>query len=296
MNSGNDKRPGQCRKCEQLAVWYPTRALTDEEKSLVEGHAAECASCAELLGFVIGFHETLVEAFSGHPDPETLVQFAEDPAIMTPSARAIVETHIEACSECRAEIEMLHAVDLAAGADDGSLARSGSASSRSAEATSRLSRWREIFSSLVLRPAAAAVYLIVAVAAIGLLISRVDRSSDAIGVLGGVSVLSDEAGVVRGAGSSPGVTTIEAEVAGFLLLELTGPDIELSDDDQYEVRIIGGGGSEPVYAKSISGGAFSYNYTLCLFLQGGTLEPGEYRVRVIDPEGSVIFSSSLAVE
>lgn len=296
MNRENDGKSDQCRVCERLAVWYPIQSLTANEKRLVEAHTAECAACAGLLDFVQDFSGMLAETFSAHPEPDVLVQFAENRDAMDAVVREAVETHLESCSECRYEIGMLEAVDHGAEAADNSMARPEGTTHHFFGTAGTEHRWWKMLFGTMLRPAAAAVYLVIAVVAVGLLLSRTEHSRDTAGVLGGVSILSDETGAVRGAGLESRATIIPADSSTFLLLELTGFDAAPVAGDRYEVRITVHGATEPVLVKSVTGGTFSDNYTLCLFLQRGALEPGEYSVDIVNPASRSIFRSLLTVE
>lgn len=296
MNSDNENIDDKCRICEELAVWYPTGSLTADEKCLVEEHVAECDSCRNLLHFVREFSEDVAEAFSPHPGADMLVLFAEDRDALSPEERKRVETHIASCRECRAEIGMLEIVEIDAGSEGDRAVSRGSGAGRIKGKKGAGSSWWEIFSRVVLSPAAAAAYIVMILVAAGLLLSRPDPPRDKEGVLGGVSILPDQTDAFRGESQGPGGTTIKADRPEFLLLELTGFDGDPAHGDRYEVRITADGSPNPVFLQSITGSEFSDDYTICIYLASGTIARGEYVVEVLDPEGQGIFRSLLTVE
>jgi hypothetical protein len=220
---------------------------------------------------------------------------------MESAARASVESHLQMCGECRTELAMVEAVDQAEPAEDPVKSPSTKMAHEPADTVGVIRRWWDIVAGGLLRPAAAAVYLVIALAAIGLFISRPDRTgSNGAGgpdrVLGGVAILSDENGVVRGGGAPSNGTTIGANDSRFLLLELTGLDAPPDLDDVYTVRIADYDGNVASFSKTVTGAVFVENFTLCLFLDRGALPLGRYVVDVTDPDGNNVFRSSLTVE
>jgi hypothetical protein len=196
---------------------------------------------------------------------------------------------------------MLEAVDQSEPAEDTAKSSSRRLSHHPADVVGQSRRWWDIFAGGMLRPAAAALYLAIAVVAVGLLFFRPERgglsgAGVTEGVLDGVTILSDESGVVRGGDVRNIITTIRSEGQRFLLLELTGLDAPPKPDDVYTVQIAGRGAADSVLSRTVTGAAFSENFTLCLFLEHDSLEPGEYVVDVIAPDGNRVFRSSLTVE
>ncbi len=300
MNGDNIPQDNECRAVQELLVWLPTGSLISEEKQRVERHAESCASCTELLGFASDFKAILVEEFPAHPDAAALVDFTENRVAMDSAVRSGIEGHLEVCRECRDEVEMLETVDRTAPAEDVAAPRSRQLSHKPVGASDEGRRWWDVFAGAMLRPAAAAVYLVIAVVAVALLMTtrpdRVVLDRDAGGVLGGVTIVSDQSGAVRGVESSFEPATLESGKAQFLLLELTGLDAPPMPKDMYTVRIENLHVDGSVWQMSVAGRAFSANYTLCLFLEPGSLEPGEYDVDVVAVGGEGVFHSTLFVE
>jgi hypothetical protein len=161
----------------------------------------------------------------------------------------------------------------------------------------------------------AAVYLVVAVVAIGLLLGQpgglldhgAPRSDRGLGVasdpgavpgtIGGIVILADEMGRVRQSGRGEArVALIEADQSQFLLLELTGLEAPPADDDRYTVSLLPENSTEPVLETVVRGEIFSETYTLCLSMKAGALAPGRYTVTVADPEGTIVYRSSINAE
>ncbi len=298
MSGGNISQDGECGVIQELLVWMPTGSLTSLENQKVEAHVAKCEACAELLGFASEFKSILVEEFPAHPDAAALVDFVENRAAMDSSVRKGIEKHLEICRECQDEIEMLETVERTASVEDGVESRSRQVSHRSVREDVYGRRWWEIFLGAALRPAAAAVYLVIAVVAVGLLMTRPDRGDfdgDSRGVLGGVTIVSDEMGAMRGGESTFEAASFEADEAQFLLLELTGLGAPPVPNDMYTVRLVQAG-TDLVWERSVTGRVFSENYSLCLFLAPGSLEPGQYDVDVVDVSGGGVFHSTLLVK
>jgi len=256
-------------------------------------------SCKELLEFASDFKAILVEEFPAHPAAALLVDFTENRAAMDSAVRVGIEEHLEICRECRDEVEMLETVDRNASVEEPAALRSQELSHQPIGARDEGRRWWEIFTGAMLRPAAASAYLVIAVVAVGLLMTRPDRvvfDGDAGGFLGGVTIISDESGAVRGVESSFEIATLESGKAQFFVLELTELDAPPMPDDMYTVRIMKRHDSGSVWQRSVPGRTFSDNYTLCLFLAPGSLGSGEYDVDVLDHSGEAVFHSTLFVE
>lgn len=299
-----------CQECQQLVAWYPTSSLSDAERRQVEEHAGGCAECSKLLEFASDFKNKLVATAASHPAADSLVAYAENCDGMEPSERAAVEVHLGVCGECQSEVEMLETVDQEDPAKENVEMRSRQTSGRQADGMGSAHRpgfgdakpsWWDILTGAAFRPAAAAVYLAIAVVAVGLLVSKLDPGEtsgvgDLGGVLNGVTILGDESGAVRAVDSKSSITTIDSGKVCFLLLELTELDTPPAPGDEYVVRITRDGAPDASFKKTIDGAEFSDNYTLCVFLQHGVLDPGEYDVDVIRADGDRVFRSTLIVE
>lgn len=307
LTGERDDNKNTCETVRELIAWYPGGTLGESERACVDEHTAVCPACADLLRFAAGFKDRLDAVYSRHPAAEALVRFVEDRSSMDPHEAYVIEQHLGICRECRDEASMLEAVDR-------SLAEEAATTAGRPETAPPTSPLRTLWDALkggLLRPAPAAVYLVVAVVALGVLLLRpagpIERGAGRTGVdvhtgsvpgtLGGVVILADETDRVRGeAGRDFTAARIDAAAPQFLLLELIGLEAPPADDVSYSVALRREGSDEPAFHTTARGALFSDNYTLCLSLEAGALMPGRYIVEVIDPAGTALFRSSVIVE
>lgn len=310
MDAGSSESRDECERIGEMAVWLPSGTLEPSERAEVERHVARCPACAELLEFASKVKDTLIMQVSPHPDPDALVCFAEARAKMDSDVRREIENHLAMCPDCREEVAMLEAVDRESAGEvpRAMVARRGRADRRGAASGFR--RFWEKLRASVLRPVPAAVYLVLAVVALGLYLTGpsreggiaidgggrggVEGSSGISGTLGGTVILPDETSRLREPGARPPEPTeVEAGRAQFILLELVGLKSAPAENDIYTVEVIEDRSGGTVLTAPVAGREFRDNYTLCLFLGEGGMAPGLYTVRVIAPGGDTVFRSSM---
>jgi anti-sigma factor RsiW len=295
-----------------LIAWFPSSALDQQQRSRVQRHVAGCSACADLLGFACQIKDRLRERQSVHPQADVLVDFVENKRGLEPQECALLEEHLADCSECKRQVEMLQVVQDELTAADASPAAAGRAvAGRSGRVSSKGAFWSALAARL-LSPAPAAVYLALAVVALGLHLVRTPRDAVepsgqvagarglpagrglATGAVSGAIILPDESDRVRQPPATARSTVrIASDEPQILLLELTGLESPPLADALYTVEVLGEGLREPVLTAGIAGRAFQENYTLCLPLAASALAAGRYVVRIVTPEGLVIFRSTL---
>lgn len=301
MDDSSTHNDGECGATQELIAWYPTRVLDERERRLVDEHAAECEACGDLLRFSSDLQKTLQEQYARHPAAAELVGFVEDKSSMTQHQRSAIEDHLNVCPSCKEQAVMLETVGRDASRED---------ETRGAEVrrppttigTRRPGFW-EVLRGGLFGPVPAAVYLAVALLAVGLHVfgpgGWVDvspRTDLTTGALGSVVILPDETDRVRqSGGSETEVTSIDAASPQFLLIELTGLAAPPPAADVYTVEFLREDASVPVWEAEASGRTFRDNYTLCLSLGALALAPDRYLVRVVDPGGDVVYRSTLVV-
>jgi anti-sigma factor RsiW len=309
MTDTGTRADRDCSRFREWVVWYPTGTLAADEIRRVEDHAARCPDCAALLDFSSGLRDRLVALHASHPETENLVVFAEDPDAIDDRQRAQLEEHLAACPDCAAELAMLGEIDRGE-----TVGRSADAGRRPVLAGGQpgwLARVWEFLAGGLLRPVPAAVYAVVALAAVGLYVFRpADRSGAVLlgpdrpagaapspGFVVGVELLADEADRVRQAVPlSTRITRIDPDEPQFLLLELTGLKESPAAGETFSVEILAAGSDTPRLTATAEGRLFRDDHALSLYLPAGTLAPGEYGVLVRDPAGEIVFRSSLAAE
>lgn len=315
MSSTRFNSKDKCSPVQELIAWYPGGSLDTNECALVEEHAAECSRCAALLRFVSEFKEVLIEKWAYHPSADALVSYAENRAAMDLHQRSLIDDHIAACSDCREQVAMLEKIETS-GLEETSRTEVNSAvRDSSGDALSRLRDFWESLKGGVLRPVPAAVYLTVAVLALGFHIFRSNGQSTRPGgerhgeiglaavaesiptTLSGVVLLPDETYRPRrpDLGTTAGVR-VGTDRAQLLLLELTNLEDPPKEDQTYTVEIQRNGSAAREFVGTVMGREFRDNYTLCLSLSAGALEPGVHVVRVNDPDGKAIFRSTVIAE
>jgi hypothetical protein len=297
MNNSMHENDGGCQAVEELIAWYPTGTLAEDERRRVEMHTDECASCADLLRFTGDLKGVLLESFSPHTEAELLVSFVEDRESLGAEQRVAIEGHLTTCADCREQADVLETVGRSVGQDEFVESRVP----RTPEAivgaeTQRRGFWESLWGGL-LKPVPAAVYLVVALLAVGLhLLRPVERAGDVSQQPSGVVILPDETNRVRQLGGEENDgTPIDASQPQYLLLELTGLESPPLAGDVYIVEFRSVDSAGPVLTASIKGAAFRDNYTIGYSLGAGVLEPGRYVVAVIDPDDQPVFRTSLVV-
>lgn len=315
MTHDDDIREAECGTVRELVVWYPTRALDANERRLVEEHSARCAACTALLRFAAEVKAIVVEKSALHTDPALLVAFAEGAADLGAAEREAVKRHLAACMECREQVDMLREVERATVGE-----KAEALAEERARATARLEDgssaelgaggWRgfwDLLAGTLFRPVPAAIYMVLAIVATVLLVGEPGEwgpdydgrpGTGAIfpGKLGGVVILGDEAGRVRASGDRGGEEiTLDRGESHFLTLELTGLGAPPEAGDTYTVEFIDERTGERSYATAVRGDAFQENYTLGMLLEREAMPAGRYVVRVLDPRGEIVFSSSFAL-
>ncbi len=301
-----------CAGVQELIVWYPGNALDEDERRLVEEHAARCATCANLLRFAADFKEILLEKHSPHPQADALVRFVEDKAALNSPQRSAIESHLAICPACREQANMLEAVERSLSSDE-DLQRSRAPARKLIDGTGARRRGiLDVLKGGLLRPVPAAIYLVVAVLAVGLHVFRhggrtnedarrgvggttIRTGSDIVpGVLGGVVILPDEIARVRQPGRERAVgVPVDASSSEFLLIELTSLESPPAEDGLYTVEFVREDSGTLALVAKTKGRDFRDNYTLCFFLKSGSLTPGVYVIRVIDPTGNAVFRSTI---
>lgn len=301
-----------CDLVRELIAWYPGGTLDEGERACVEEHVAGCPACADLLRFTSDFKDRLREEYSHHPDAEALVCFVEDKSSMNPTEVSFIEQHLGICQECREQASMLETVDRSIAEEE---TAESSVSRVPGEKAGPISPMHTLWDTLktgLLRPVPAAIYLVVALVAIGLLVRQpvgwIDRGAErersrigvdsgtgsVPGALGGIVILPDETDRVRQTGQDEFVAPrIDAGAAQFLLLELTGLEAPPAEEALYSVVLLREGAGEPAFRTTVRGNVFSENYTLCLSLPAEALTPGHYVVEVTGPGGVTVFRSSI---
>jgi len=316
----NDARNGTAPVCagiREALVWYPTGSLSEEERRRIAAHVAVCPECAEMLQFVTGFKAEIEEGPSPHPDPETLVLYAEDPQAVPASERSLIESHVKSCPTCAQELLLLSEVerDLAAGGAAIEDTRAAAATGRKMEQPSRAPRageprvgetlralWRTVSSS-VLRPVPAAVYLVAAVIAVVAAIqqrpvvsgpSGVGVSEGAAAHAGSVLILPDQRGNLRSVSPADrAIPALDLAARRFVNLEFTELASPPDPGAVYRVAFTASGDARPALEMAVPGSNFAENYTLCLVLPPRVVPPGTYTVSVSAPDGEEVFRSLL---
>lgn len=306
MKDAHENR-NECRRIEELIVWYPAGTLDDDEKRMVEEHLARCPACAESLSIAAGLRDLLVEGYSPHPSPGSLVAYTEGETSIDTRRREEIRRHLALCEDCSGQVSILEAVerDLSA-AESPQPIRAGRLEDENAGGTRSRSSIAAVLSFLF-RPVPAALYLAVALTAVGILVlrsdrfegsagpSRADRSGRVPGGAAGITILADETASMRGlrTGSAP-VPAIGPDSLRYLMLELTDLESPPEPGAVYALMIVDDD-DRMVVGDSITGAMFADTYTICLPVDAYLLSPGRYLVLVTDPAGRTIFRSSFDI-
>ncbi len=294
-----------CDDLSELVAWYPNGSLEVEERRRVEAHVATCAACADILQFATATREVTVALATAHPEPEQLVAFAEDALAIAAAPRADLHAHLAICDCCATELATLQQIDRL----DASNQLAGSDSAEGADSAVPTSRQlvgglRDWWSRLLAAAAqpAPAIYLAGAAAVILVLLlqpgDRLELSAPggSGGLVSGVVLLPDDGGTLRGGEvTAAPLTEIDGEQPPILLLELTNLITPPPPDDLYRIVITGATSSNPVWNGVARGAVFEQTYTLCLMLEPGTLAVGQYRIAVLDPDGTPVYRAPLVV-
>lgn len=306
MRDSKDHQTNGCDSVGELIVWYPGTTLDSEERQRVESHVASCPACAGLLRFASEIKELLVERPSPHPAADLLVSFVENKVALNRRQRFEVEAHLAACANCQKQAEMLEAVDREDRGDAAIRPAVSNATGEGGAWWTRARRFAGSFGGGLLKPVPAALYLVVAIVAFGLLLARPDGregvlvgGDTGVGAAGGptgVIIVPDETGRVRqpGADASEGLR-IDGSSPQLLLIELTGLTAPPRDEDIYTIEFRDASTARPLLTAAIEGRAFGENYTIGYVLGTGALPTGRYIVVVLDPAGGVVYQSSLTV-
>jgi hypothetical protein len=306
MPDSNDHKTNGCESVEELIVWYPSPTLVGEERQAVEAHVASCSKCAGLLRFASDIKEMLVERPSPHPAADVLVSFVENKSALNRRQRFEVEAHLAACGDCQKQSEMLEAVERDDRGDESIRPTVSTATFEGAGWWSGVQRFVGSLGGGLLKPAPAALYLVVAIVAFGLLISRPgdrdstrggrDAGAGLVGGATGVIIVPDEMGRVRepGAAESEGLR-IDGSRPQLLLIELTGLTAPPRGDTIYTIEFRDASTARPLLKSTIEGRAFDENYTIGYALNPNALPPGRYIVVVFDALDHVVYQSSFAV-
>lgn len=314
MNGTEGRADVDCGDVRELVSWYPTQDLSKEERQRVEEHVAACPSCSDLLRFAADLKEHQLAVKPSHPDPDNLVAYAEDPDSISPDERSRIEEHLPVCAECRHEKTILETVDRVT-SGDAPLPETAKARSGPKLRLALVERLRNLWDSLVgtlLRPIPAAAYLTVAVCAVLILLVRpagerepmtqpgaregITARTDA--VIESVVILYDRNGDLRGGlvEATRPIPTMDSGRGQFLLLEFTNLEISPQAEGLYQVKVAEEGSAKSFWQGIVKGESFIENYTLGLWLEPKTLEPGRYVVSVLNPADELIFRSNLIVQ
>jgi hypothetical protein len=297
-----------CDSVRELAVWRVSGDLGNEEHRLVDEHLRQCDSCGDFFRFASSIKERMDEV-AAHPAVEMLVRYAEDPAAVDAERAGPLEEHLLLCRACMEELEILQAVQKdevptnVLPHEAGQEARPASSAYRPPQGF-----WHVLIRTL-LHPAPAAGYLAAALTLTGLLLFRPERETEhaphGVGPMGGPAVpsvigpvvrLADERYEVRDGAHRPrDVQTVDGSRPQFLLLEFADLEQPPEAEATYKVSITAKGAGTPAWVATVKGAEFRENYTLCLSLQPGTLQPGEYLLATTDSAGIVILQGALEV-
>ncbi len=187
---------------EVLIPWHVNGSLGADERLRVERHAAACGACRALLEEATklsGLTESDFDGLLDHVHARHLEAYARHPESLTEELSVFVREHLDECDVCReALVPLRRSIELS----DGDVVRAA-AGDRPVEIASVTSfrPWR-VLRRTVLHPAAAAVYLVAALAMASLWLSAtgpLDRGGPARrGGGGGVIDLVVVSGQVRG--------------------------------------------------------------------------------------------------
>ena len=186
MSDSSSKNENICGEIQELITWYPGGTLDEEESGRVEKHTAECPTCHDLMRFASEFKEVLQEQYSPHPAADALVCFAESRAALDPKQRSIIERHLAGCKECQEQVSILEEVERTYSEEQAADASAHYPREIPVGATSGPRGLWESLKASILRPVPAAVYLAVAVLAVGLLLLRPDWQPSGVGDRKGV--------------------------------------------------------------------------------------------------------------
>ncbi len=298
----NEQPTTSCREIGELIAWYPSGDLTDSERIRIDEHVERCSSCAEDLDFALQIKHSVSPATGEHPDPETIVQFFEDPSTLNTIDRAAVADHVAECGLCAREIRILQTVDTATakvieGVFTPKTAESPGQTSTHVDRKESRSWWSDLSSSTWLSPGPALGYLAATLACVALLAGQLGGPSSGTDTnrtrIDSVRFLPDQGVGMRGAGEGDiDPTTLDRSEANVLVLEFTDLTNLPSRDATYEIEILDENGAL-VLGHPVVGELFLDNFTLAVTLEPGALESGRYVLRVIDSGGEAIFSTLL---
>lgn len=307
MTDATNPNGDACANVSLMVIWSPTGELSPEERTQVEEHVKSCTSCADLLLFAAETKRSLGALGRAHPLPEDLVLYAEDDRSFEADVRAALEGHLDGCRECSEEVAILREVDRAL---EPSMAPAAGSIPRRLKAGTAPSSWWRRSVGAALRPAPAAVYLGLAIAASLLLLlplgpgrhPAVETQSDSISrtpaiEANGVVLLLDVTGKERDLTPrtvpTPSVDGADPVILLLELTELSSPPIA---DALYQVEILPDGKPAPIWSTEVPGSAFAANYTLALSIPAGRLTAGRYVIRIGADDKSPIFKSDLIVK
>ena len=99
----------------ELLPWYVAGTLSAAERKKVEAHLKVCSICEKSLKEVRWISESMEKYKSilpeEHIDPENLVIYAESKEELAHSQVAEIERHLEACTDCKTELDTLLKVE-----------------------------------------------------------------------------------------------------------------------------------------------------------------------------------------
>jgi hypothetical protein len=275
----HDDRTADCAALQELVAWYPTKALSDEERRRLEAHLKICPRCSELAAFALRLRGDLAKGVE-HPEPDDLVAFAEDDPRQTEAARRRVQEHAARCAACDELLRVLMKVgdDLLL---EPAAAIAGSNGSRRPQHRGRLAPWRWSAAAV----AAAAVLAVV----------LLTREQPAPRIDGVHIVAGGGTGVRNGTTVAADVVKLAAGSQQIVILEFTDLATPPRSEAYFRVLIAGAAGSS-IWHKDVRGELFLENYTLALVVPAGALAPGRYSLDVTAPDGASILRSRLEVE
>jgi len=103
------------KKIAELLPWYVNKSLSKDDEGRVMKHLEECPACTKELEDLMRFRDEIAqypdELFTDHVYPEELVVYAEARRELSREDLARIETHLESCSACREELQMLQQVN-----------------------------------------------------------------------------------------------------------------------------------------------------------------------------------------
>jgi hypothetical protein len=99
----------------RLIPYYLTGEISDKDKSRIVEHIKKCSDCQDLVRDIVWLSNGLKmqgrEILRDHISAETLVKYVDNPESLRKDAKEFIKLHLDYCSQCQSEYEILKDVN-----------------------------------------------------------------------------------------------------------------------------------------------------------------------------------------